>query len=184
VEGAEPGSTVTIRWINPDGDGVVQSGLPLSGRTLWPGAVIDADGNPLDWPGWSLVDGEWVVGDEFDWVRPDVQVIVTVDGPAEILTIGTAGFSRQAAVGEAITVAYPPASPQCAVDPETGVLESSAPASPAISPSVEGVKFSGLPQTGGASTLQSLGLSFALLLGGMALVFGAGRSKESANRSH
>src|SRR5690606_4391579 len=67
-------STATTTWITPSGDDVVLTDQPLSGRVLWPGAVVGADGSPLDWPGWSLVDGEWVEGDEFDWVRPQVDV--------------------------------------------------------------------------------------------------------------
>jgi hypothetical protein len=183
IEGAAPGATVTIRWINPDGDDVVQTGLPLSGRTLWPGAEVDDEGNPVDWPGWSFVDGEWVVGDEFDWVRPNVQVVVTVDGPVETLTLGTAGFSRLAEVGEPETIGYPPASPQCVADPDNGVLETSDPATPEITPSVAGEKFGALPQTGG-SVLGAMGLSLALLLAGLALVAGAGRGRELTERSH
>ena len=52
------GDTVTVTWINPDGEGVVHRDLPLSGRLLWPGAVVDDDGRGVDWPGWRLEDGE------------------------------------------------------------------------------------------------------------------------------
>ncbi|QJW35752.1 peptidase [Cellulosimicrobium protaetiae] len=91
--------TATITWINPDGDDIVQSGMPLSGRVLWPGAVVGPDGRGADWPGWSLVDGEWVEGDEFDWVRPSVQVLFQVN-PETV-----------------VTVDYPPSSPNCATNP-------------------------------------------------------------------
>ncbi|MGW6228356.1 hypothetical protein ACWFQT_14685 [Cellulosimicrobium cellulans] len=90
---------LTITWVNPDGDDVVQSDLPLSGRVLWPGAEVDGAGNPVDWPGWSLVDGEWVVGDEFDWVRAGVTVVFEVNPTAETV------------------VAYPPSTPECATNP-------------------------------------------------------------------
>jgi hypothetical protein len=92
-------TTVTITWINPSGDDVVYSDLPLEGRVLWPGAVVDEDGNPLDWPGWRFEDGEWVEGDEFDWVRPTVDVHMEVN-PELTLTAG-----------------YPPSSPNCATNP-------------------------------------------------------------------
>ena len=73
VPNGTPNTTVTITWINPTGPDVVQSGLPLSGTVLWPGAVVGADGKGADWPGWSqAADGSWVEGDEFDWVRPSV----------------------------------------------------------------------------------------------------------------
>ncbi len=91
--------TVTITWLNPDGDDVVQSGLALTGRALWPGAVVGPDGRGADWPGWRLVDGEWVEGDEFDWVRPSVQVLFQVN-PETV-----------------VTVDYPPSSPDCATNP-------------------------------------------------------------------
>jgi len=92
-------TTVTITWINPSGEDVVQAGLPLSGRVLWPGAVTDASGNPLDWPGWRLENGVWVEGDEFDWVRPSVDVKFEVNPE----------LTR--------TASYPPSSPDCATNP-------------------------------------------------------------------
>ncbi|MGF0118130.1 LPXTG cell wall anchor domain-containing protein [Promicromonospora sp. Marseille-Q5078] len=92
-------TTVTITWLNPSGDDVVQSGLPLSGRVLWPGAAVDAAGAPVDWPGWRLEGGTWMEGDEFDWVRPSVDVKLQVNPE---LTL---------------TADYPPSSPSCATDP-------------------------------------------------------------------
>ncbi|MDM7855468.1 peptidase [Cellulomonas alba] len=95
-----PNTTVTITWINPTGQSVVYANLPLTGRVLWPGAVVDAQGNPLDWPGWrQLSDGTWVQGDEFDWVRPSVQVLFKVNPEATV------------------TVGYPPATPTCSANP-------------------------------------------------------------------
>lgn len=100
VEGVEPPpETATITFVNPSGDDYVLADQPLSGRVLWPGAEVDGAGDPVDWPGWSLVDGEWVVGDEWDWVRPSVEVLFEVNPT----------LSR--------TVAYPPSSPDCATDP-------------------------------------------------------------------
>ncbi|QHT56873.1 peptidase [Cellulomonas sp. H30R-01] len=100
VPNGTPNTTVTITWINPTGPDVVQSGLPLSGTVLWPGAVVGADGKGADWPGWSqAADGSWVEGDEFDWVRPSVSVNFAVN--PEMTT----------------TVAYPPSSPNCATNP-------------------------------------------------------------------
>lgn len=98
VTGTE-NNTVTITWQNPGGASVVQSGLPLSGRVLWPGAVVGPDGRGADWPGWSLVDGTWVEGDEFDWVRPSVDVLFQVNPETTV------------------SVDYPPSSPDCATNP-------------------------------------------------------------------
>lgn len=89
-----------ITFINPDGADVTYTDLPLSGRVLWPGAVIDANGEPLDWPGWTETSpGVWVQGDEFDWVRPTVTVELEIN-PTISATIG-----------------YPPSTPQCATNP-------------------------------------------------------------------
>jgi len=110
-----PSTTVTITWVNPSGADVVQSGLPLSGTVLWPGAVVK-DGKGVDWPGWrQLPDGSWVEGDEFDWVRPSVQVTFQVNPEATV------------------TVAYPPSSPQCLTSPPGGQVLADEPAAPELS---------------------------------------------------
>jgi hypothetical protein len=97
----EPADDVTLTWVNPSGESVVQSGLPLSGRVLWPGAEVDAAGNALDWPGWHLEGDEWVVGDEWDWVRPSVNLLFEVN-PTATASVG-----------------YPESSPACATPPDT-----------------------------------------------------------------
>jgi hypothetical protein len=100
-----PNNTLTITWVNPGGADIVQSGLPLEGTVLWPGAEQDANGNALDWPGWRLEDGVWVEGDQYDWLRPSVQVKFEVN-PEMTETVG-----------------YPPSSPDCLTDPpESEVL--------------------------------------------------------------
>ncbi|WP_418275846.1 hypothetical protein ACNHYB_13450 [Isoptericola jiangsuensis] len=95
----EPADDVTITWVNPSGANVVQSGLPLSGRVLWPGAEVDGAGNAVDWPGWRLEGGEWVPGDEWDWVRPSVALEFEVN-PTATASVG-----------------YPESSPACATPP-------------------------------------------------------------------
>lgn len=98
VEGTE-NDTVTVTWIDPDGEDVVQTGLPLSGRLLWPGMVVGEDGRGADWPGWRFDDGEWVQGDEYDWVRPSVDVRFEVNPNVLVTTV------------------YPPSAPGCATNP-------------------------------------------------------------------
>jgi hypothetical protein len=101
-----PNTTVTITFLNPSGANVVYADLPLAGTVLWPGAVVGPDGRGADWPGWrQLADGTWVQGDEFDWVRPSVQVLFKVNPEATV------------------TVAYPPSSPNCLTSPPTEVNE-------------------------------------------------------------
>jgi hypothetical protein len=93
-------TTVTITWVNSSGANVVYADQPLSGTVLWPGAVAGADGKGIDWPGWTKqADGTWVEGDEFNWVRPTVQVLFKVNPETTA------------------TVAYPPSSPVCLTDP-------------------------------------------------------------------
>ncbi|KAF2414776.1 hypothetical protein B1729_02800 [Microbacterium sp. B35-04] len=73
-EGFVPDSAnpVTITFVNPDGEDYVVADQPLSGALLWPGA---SDGEPKMWPGWDLVDGEYVETDgNFAWTRAGVTV--------------------------------------------------------------------------------------------------------------
>ncbi|MEL7976498.1 LPXTG cell wall anchor domain-containing protein [Isoptericola sp. F-RaC21] len=157
-----PNDTVTITWLNPSGADVVQAGLPLSGRVLWPGAVVDASGAPLDWPGWRLEDGAWVEGDEFDWVRPTVDVKLQVNPE---LTL---------------TAAYPPSSPGCATDPPGTVPpdESGEPGDPTPGTTVPAaVPMDGAPPAAAASPsgfLPQTGAGVAGLVAAAAALVGAG----------
>src|SRR5262249_9899016 len=84
LDNVEGNPTVNITWLNPGGPNVVYADQPLEGQVLWPGAIpADQPGGP-DWPGWSLVNGVWVQGDEFDWVRPTVQVNFEVNPQATV----------------------------------------------------------------------------------------------------
>ncbi|MHA7816935.1 MAG: DUF7933 domain-containing protein [Pseudohaliea sp.] len=106
--GTAPG--VTIRWITPEGRVAEEiSGQPGSGRVLWPGASVDANGVATGWPGWVFVDGEWEpVPDDR---RPDMTFEV------EFNPTGSADVS------------YPPATPQCAAQPP-GTFARSIPLNP------------------------------------------------------
>lgn len=74
-----PNTTVTLTWQNPTGPDVIYAGLPLSGRVLWPGTVIE-NGTVVDWPGWTRqADGSFTPGDEYDWVRPSVHLLFEVN---------------------------------------------------------------------------------------------------------
>ena len=76
-------TTATVTFINPTGANYVVSGVPLQGRILWPGAVVNAAGEPTDWPGWTLAaDGTWVPGDEWNWAREPLTVLIEVNPSA------------------------------------------------------------------------------------------------------
>ena len=96
---------LTMTWLNPNGEDFVYTDLPLSGRVLWPGAAVSPTGEALDWPGWRLENGVWIEGDEWDWVRPDVQVNLSVNPESTI------------------SVDYPPATPVCSANPP-GIVSS------------------------------------------------------------
>ncbi|WP_454051021.1 peptidase [Cellulomonas sp. Marseille-Q8402] len=92
-------STVTITWVNPDGEDLVDEGLPLSGRVFWPGTVVQ-DGVVVDWPGWTPTpDGSWTEHDAYDFTRPEVQVIFSVNPEASTV------------------ITYPPETAVCANPP-------------------------------------------------------------------
>ncbi|MFE1645126.1 LPXTG cell wall anchor domain-containing protein [Microbacterium sp. P01] len=72
----------------------------LTGSVLWPGATVDAAGNPTDWPGWSLVNGSWVQDqDEFAWTRGEITATINVNPSA------------------GVALSYPLATPDCVAGP-------------------------------------------------------------------
>jgi len=74
---ADSANPVRITFVNPNGDDYVVEGQPLRGALLWPGA---SDGEPKMWPGWDLVDGEYVETDgNFAWTRAGVTVEFAVN---------------------------------------------------------------------------------------------------------
>lgn len=78
------------------------SGQVVSGQMLWPGASIDADGNPTGWPGWTLgSDGKWVLDPTAPHYNLRDRAVV------EIRINPTTSE----------TTVYPPATPECAAQP-------------------------------------------------------------------
>jgi len=92
---------LTVRWIDSNNNVVAtQTNLPLSGNILWPGAEIDSNKNGTDWPGWILNNGIWAEGaDGFEATRNGVKI----------------EFSLNPTV--TVSVAYPPATPDCNARP-------------------------------------------------------------------
>lgn len=83
--GASSSEGLTVRFINPDGPDHVLTGQPMQGRTTWPGVVIE-DGTIVDWPGGHWEGDDWVLGDEYDWAVPEVEVEFHAS-PSAILTV-------------------------------------------------------------------------------------------------
>jgi len=104
---AADADSLTITFINPGGPDYVQGGQPMSGRVLWPGAEVGPDGHGTDWPGWSFVNGEWVEGDEWDWVVPTADIEFSAS-PSVVLTVD---YPLPSAVCAGPPDAPPPAGP-------------------------------------------------------------------------
>ncbi|WP_395244506.1 cell wall protein [Agromyces sp. MMS24-K17] len=72
----------------------------LEGEVLWPGAEVGPDGRGAGWPGWALVDGEWVETDgNFRWTRGDITATIVVNPELPV------------------ALSYPQATPDCATGP-------------------------------------------------------------------
>lgn len=153
-------STLTLTWVNPDGEDLVQEGLPLTGRVYWPGTVI-IDGVVVDWPGWMQeADGSWTQHDAYDFTRPQLQVVFEVNPEASTV------------------VAYPPESAACANPPTRAsqvadvVVTSGVLAAPETQSQVLAVT--------GATAWPVLAASGALVLLGSALVATAVRRRHTS----
>jgi choice-of-anchor A domain-containing protein len=77
------GQSVKIEWI-ANGPKTVQedSGLPLSGSILFPGAAVDVNGNGIAWPGYKMENNKWVEvqDDRYGALRQDgASIRVTVN---------------------------------------------------------------------------------------------------------
>ena len=95
------GYTLAVKWIDNAGKVIAtQTGLPLNGQLLWPGVVLDNSGSVIDWPGWILVNGQWIEGsDGFETLRPTATLVFSVN-PTDTLVVN-----------------YPPPSPYCNANP-------------------------------------------------------------------
>ena len=131
-------------------------GDTVTGEQLWPGAAVDADGDPVAWPGWTQrTDGTWVLDPSAPFYELRGETVV------EVRVNPSTGS----------TVVYPPATPDCDANPPSAVPP--VPTDPAAPPVVAaGGGTTGdqgpwyLPRTGPE-------LGATLLLGSGLLVLGA-----------
>ncbi|BDZ62063.1 hypothetical protein Lsed01_01981 [Demequina sediminis] len=115
--------TATITFVHPTDPAQNWSAtVPIgSGRILWPGASLGANGKADGWPGWEYNEAteEWVsVGDgNFGWTRAaDTTVLIEVN-PSTTFTVN-----------------YPPATPNCNSAPPKEIVEvlGAPPATPVV----------------------------------------------------
>ena len=136
------------------------NGKLATGELLWKGAKVDAQGKPIDWPGWDQkADGTWIEVPD-GGVRPAAVLRVSVNPTVDTVAL------------------YPPATPGCNANPPAnvgGVEEVvDTPDAPAeTDDAVVAGSEDELAETGGDfGPLMALGL-IALVSG--AVLFGAGR---------
>lgn len=117
----------------------------LSGRILWPGASVGANGEPTGWPGWMQLNGMWVqTSGNFGWTRNLSSVQITVN--PEIV----------------VPLSYPPATPNCTGAPPTASVAST---------KVETVSNNPLAGTGVNALVLPIGIgALSILVLGVAIV--------------
>ncbi len=73
----QPSDRISIQWIGAAGNVVATyDSLPVTGTVRWPGAVVDANGNGIDWPGWVYNGTSWVMGaDGFEGLNPLAKLV-------------------------------------------------------------------------------------------------------------
>jgi LPXTG-motif cell wall-anchored protein len=126
----------------------------LSGRVLWPGAAVDANGEPTDWPGWIFQNGQWVQADDgFAWSRSGAQIFAVVNPTSPT-----------------VTVTYPPPTPTCDANPPEvqGVQVTTTTTAPPAP----------LPRTGSSHTRGITTVAAALVLVGAALLAASTRRRR------
>ncbi|MEN2487396.1 gliding motility-associated C-terminal domain-containing protein [Flavobacterium sp. B11] len=113
-----PVNGVTIAWADSNNNVVTtMTNLPLSGRVLWPGAVVDGQGKGIDWPGWIFENNKWIeAADGFEKLRPTANLTVSVNP------------------SETITLSYPPADPFCTARPTFAIVATDDNPAPIIGP--------------------------------------------------
>lgn len=135
----------TARLILTDGTnsvtlalGTLRADGTLSGRILWPGATIGADGRGTGWPGWETRGGQLVeTTGNYAWTRGNITATIEVNPTL------------------AVAVSYPPSTPQCATAPRAQLSAAGLPAT------------GGAPQTllvAGAIGIAGLGLGITAVV--------------------
>ena len=133
------GRPATITFIDLNGTVVAAHTATYAANAtvtfVYPGASVDAAGNPTDWPGWVFDGDEWVPDPTDDFLRDGLTVRVDVNPTA---------------TGQ---VSYPPATTSCA-DPTEG---GSTTTTPGTLPTTGGSATGGIAWAGGLALLLGVG---------------------------
>jgi LPXTG-motif cell wall-anchored protein len=172
------GEDATVRFANAAG--TAEYRVPAgSGRLLWPGAVLDSTGNPIDWPGWDQdAHGNWFLNPDnpYMWARRPVSITIEVGSPVADSTplrfaAGGTGYGP-------VTVEYPPAEPTCTANPSTESFVTTTTQPPQTSTTVAASESPAtLPYTG-FSTMVLAGIGALAVALGSALI-GLGQRRRS-----
>jgi LPXTG-motif cell wall-anchored protein len=98
-----PTGPITLTFFDRNGNFVEERTVTaLSGRTIYPGASVDANGVANDWPGWKLADDgvSWIPDESDAFLREGLTVQIELNPTATT------------------TVNYPPATAACANPPD------------------------------------------------------------------
>ncbi|QIM17543.1 DUF11 domain-containing protein [Leucobacter coleopterorum] len=132
---------VPVGWTN---------GTKIEGQILWPGAAVDADGNPIAWPGWTeLPDGTWILDPNapFYNLRGEAVMEIRINPSSSAVLV------------------YPPATPNCAAQPPQN------PPKPPPGPNPPGGTPGNLPRTGAEANMAFAGgVAILTLLGALVVL--------------
>jgi hypothetical protein len=119
TDSVQPGP-VTVTWTSADGSLTKVETIPadeLTGRLLWPGAAVDANGIPYQFPGWRPITeadltNPPVPGDRF----LDLILDETVPSYAWRDLVNPATITFSVNPSQTVLAAYPEAQPDCAIE--------------------------------------------------------------------
>ena len=128
----------------------------LTGKVLWPGASVDADGKANGWPGWALVGDKWIeIPGNYAWTRGAITAKLEVNPELPV------------------TISYPKATPECATGPKVAPPAGGEGGTPAASNGTD------LASTGFAGTSIAIVAGIIVIAGAAFLVVARIRRKRA-----
>lgn len=82
-----PTGLATINWLDSANNVVAsQTNMPLNGSVTWPGIVLDNNNNRANWPGWTLLNGQWIqTSDGFELTTTEITMQVVLGATKTVL---------------------------------------------------------------------------------------------------